>query len=98
MLLTTLERYKIYYEITDTALDAQISMAIEQTSAEIESICNTVFDRVPADIEKACIVMVSMSLERRGSEHLKTEVIGPLRSDFADDIPDILNRYRLMPV
>lgn len=97
-MLTTLDRYKTYYEITDTALDEQITMAIEQASAEIENTCNTTFDPVPKDIEKACIVMASMALERRGSEHLKTEVVGPLRSDFADNIPDILEKHRLPPV
>ena len=97
-MLTTLARYKIYYEINDNALDPQIEMAIEQVSAEIETTCNATFDPVPADIEKACIIMVSMSLERRGSEHLKTEVVGPLRSDFADNIPDILDKHRVIPV
>lgn len=176
MLLTTVERFKDYYEITDNALDERIAMAIEQTSAEIESTCNRSFAEtdysmimygsgtkelildeypiktatvdgytdfiinkkagiltsdsiwsastkytinftagyvlpidaiegtaaivgtVPKDLEKACIVMASMDLERRGSEHLKTEVIGPLRSEFADKVPDILEKYRKMAV
>jgi hypothetical protein len=162
MLLTTLERYKSKYEITDNALDNQITMEIEQVSAEIETTCNRTFDEtdyevvmygsgtnelvlneypiktatvadytdfvinkkagilqsgsiwsattkytisftagyatIPADLEKACMVMVSMALERRGSEHLKTEVIGPLRNDFATNVPDILEKYRKIAI
>lgn len=169
-MLTTLERYKTYYEIEDNDLDAQIQMAIEQVSVEIESICNRSFaeteynviirgsgteelilgeypvkeatianftdfiinkktgilisnsvwspnikynitftagyvlpaegvtSTVPVDLEKACIVMASMDLERRGSEHLKTEVIGPLRNDFAVNVPDVLEKYRKIAI
>lgn len=52
---------------------------------------------LPYDLETACIKMVAVDFQRRGSEHLQTEVLGPLRSDFLADYPrhvlDVLERY-----
>lgn len=53
---------------------------------------------LPFNLESACIELVTIAYQRRGSEHLKTEVVGPLRSDFTNDWPlhilQTLDRYR----
>jgi hypothetical protein len=53
---------------------------------------------LPCNIVSACIELVAIAYQRRGSEHLKTEVVGPLRSDFTNDWPlhiqQTLDRYR----
>lgn len=172
-MLTTVERYKQYYKITDESQDMQIEMTIAQVSAEIESECKRTFGKadyedyrigsggvllllknypvitasipeitdfeiksnegmlyrkdgwlkgneykvsysagyvlpkdattdqpstLPADLEGACITLVNIRMEIRGSEHLKAETVGPLRSEYLSDIPvyiqSILNRYK----
>ena len=42
---------------------------------------------LPWDLEDAVISMVSFSNEMVGSKHLKKEVIGPLSSDFIQELP-----------
>lgn len=53
---------------------------------------------LPSDIEMACMELVSITYNRRGSEHLTIEVIGSLRSEFIQGMPQhiqsILSRYR----
>uniref|UniRef100_UPI002FDB2840 hypothetical protein n=1 Tax=Anaerospora hongkongensis TaxID=244830 RepID=UPI002FDB2840 len=53
---------------------------------------------LPADIEMACMELVSIAYNKRGSEHLTVEVIGSLRSEFIQGMPQhiqaILTRYR----
>ncbi len=53
---------------------------------------------LPADVEKACMELVSIAYNKRGSEHLTVEVIGSLRSEFIQGMPQhiqlVLNRYR----
>jgi len=53
---------------------------------------------LPYNIESSCIELVVIAYQCRGSEHLKTEVVGPLRSDFSigwpEHIKQTLDRYR----
>lgn len=53
---------------------------------------------LPYDLEDACIQLVAIRHEKRGSEHLSSETIGPLKSDFIDGIPphieSVLNKYK----
>lgn len=57
---------------------------------------------LPYDLEDACIELVAIRHEMRGSEHMKQETIGPLTSEFIQGIPDhiikVLNRYRKLVV
>jgi len=54
---------------------------------------------LPYNIENACIELVVITYQRKGSEHLKSEVVGPLRSEFTSDWPlhirETLDRYRV---
>lgn len=56
------------------------------------------YDDIPLDLELACLLLVSYTYNLRGSEHLKTEITGPLRSDFWADWPGyiiaMLDKYR----
>lgn len=47
---------------------------------------------LPEDLENVCMIMASMEIERQGSEHLKSETIGPLRSEYLQDMPIYLKR------
>ena len=90
---TTLDKYGLLERDTgiwNTASDYTISYTAgyilpEDATEEVPS-------TLPLDLENACIVMTSMEIERQGSEHLKTEVIGPLRSDYLQDLPIYLRR------
>lgn len=53
---------------------------------------------IPTDLETVCIELVAMRLEMKSSNHLKTEVIGPLRSEYLSELPyqiqSVIERYR----
>lgn len=53
---------------------------------------------LPYNLENTCIELVAIAYQRRGSEHLKEEIVGPLRSFFILSMPDpikeTLDRYR----
>lgn len=53
---------------------------------------------LPYDLEDACISLVAVRYEMRGSEHMRRETIGPLTSEFLDGAParirDVLDHYR----
>jgi len=53
---------------------------------------------LPYNLESACIELVAIAYQMRGSEHLKQEYIGPLRSFFLEQMPfavkETLDRYR----
>lgn len=53
---------------------------------------------LPYNIESACIELVAIRYQCRGSEHLKTETVGPLKSEFTMNWPEhikqTLDRYR----
>lgn len=57
---------------------------------------------LPYDLEDACIQLVAIRHEMRGSEHMKSERIGPLTSDFVEDIPShirrVLDKYRRLVI
>ncbi|MFZ5688670.1 MAG: phage head-tail connector protein [Bacillota bacterium] len=57
---------------------------------------------LPYDLEDACIELVAIRYEMRGSEHMKRETIGPLTSEFIQDIPEhilkVLNKYKKLVV
>jgi uncharacterized phiE125 gp8 family phage protein len=56
---------------------------------------------LPYDLEYAVILWVSGAYNSRGSEHLSSETIGPLKSDFWPEQPAIkaiVNRYRRINV
>lgn len=162
-MLSTVDRYKTYYGITDTTQDEKIGIVMEMVSADIESRCNRIFSAadytlsitgdgtkklvlpqypvntcaiagitdftftpdgvltreagwtdtydvtfnagytvIPAELERACIELTAITIDRQGSEGLKTEVVGPLRSDYLLDIPiylkSILDRHTRMLV
>jgi len=54
---------------------------------------------LPYNIESACIELVVIAYQCKGSEHLKEEIVGPLRSFFVMDWPEhirqTLDRYRV---
>jgi len=54
---------------------------------------------LPYNIENACIELVAIAYQRLGSEHLKEEIVGPLRSFFISEWPEhikqTLDRYRM---
>ncbi len=54
---------------------------------------------LPYNIEDACKELVAIAYQRRGSEHLKEEIVGPLRSFFIMEWPEhikqTLDRYRV---
>jgi len=53
---------------------------------------------LPYDLESACIELVAVAYQMRGSEHLKQEYIGPLRSFYIEQIPftvqEVIDDYR----
>ena len=57
---------------------------------------------IPPDLETACIELVAMRLEMKSSNHLKTEVIGPLRNEYVSELPyaiqSVIDRYRRVVV
>lgn len=57
---------------------------------------------LPYDLEDACIELVAIRYEMRGSEHMKRETIGPLTSEFIQDIPShiktVLDKYKRLVV
>ncbi len=57
---------------------------------------------IPPDLETACMDCVTMRLEMKSSNHLKTEVIGPLRSEYLAELPyaiqSVIDSYRRVVV
>lgn len=53
---------------------------------------------LPFEIEKSVVKLIGIEMEMRGSEHLKSEKIGPLSNDFLTEWPhevmETVNRYR----
>ena len=54
---------------------------------------------LPYDIEMACIKMVAADINRKGSEHEKSENLGPLQSafldnDYSESVLTVLERYK----
>lgn len=54
---------------------------------------------LPYDIEMACIKMIAADINRKGSEHEKSENLGPLQSafldsDYSDSVLSVLERYK----
>ena len=84
----------VMLEYTDGVFNTASDYTISYTAGYIlpEDATEEVPSTLPLDLENACIVMTSMEIERQGSEHLKTEVIGPLRSDYLQDLPIYLRR------
>ena len=60
-----------------------------------------VYRDVPFDLEYACILWVACAYNKRGSEHLSEEAIGPLKSKFWSEQPAIkaiVDKYRNISV
>lgn len=58
-----------------------------------------VVSTLPYDLEMACIKMVAADINRKGSEHEKSENLGPLQSafldnDYSDSVLSVLERYK----
>lgn len=54
---------------------------------------------LPYDLEMACIKMIAADINRKGSEHEKTEGLGPLQAafldnDYSESVLTILERYK----
>ena len=54
---------------------------------------------LPYDLEMACIKMIAADINRKGSEHEKSENLGPLQSafldnDYSDSVLSVLERYK----
>lgn len=52
---------------------------------------------LPYELESACVLLVAQLFNQRGSEHLTSEAVGPLKWTFIEEIPAvraILNKYR----
>lgn len=60
---------------------------------------NPIVSTLPYDLEMACIKMVAADINRKGSEHEKSENLGPLQSafldsDYSESVLGVLERYK----
>jgi hypothetical protein len=100
-------------QLDDTSQDEFLIMKINGVSADIEDYTrrtisaefvlpkDATMDKpqtLPCNLENACIEWVAVLYQKIGSEHLKTETIGPLKSEYILGMPDhirqTLDRYR----
>lgn len=86
-------------QVTDFVLAARSGMLTINAAPGVYTVEYTAgYQTIPADLEFACIQLVAAMYDRRGSDHVVSETIGPVRAEYVDDIPQhikwVLDRYR----